>query len=115
MKRLLTIVALLGLTGLGINLSAQQARTSQDRAGAQQQQQPTDAQSQQQSARAFEGKIAKSGSKLVFQDTSTQTAYQLDDQDKAKQFEGKNVKVMATVDPNTNTLHILDITSSESR
>ena len=113
MKRLLSIVALLGLTGLGLNLSAQQAPPAQDQAAAQQQ--PTDAQSQQQSARAFEGKVAKAGDKLVLQDSSTQTAYQLDDQDKAKQFEGKSVKVMATVDPSTNTLHILDITPSESR
>jgi hypothetical protein len=116
MKRLLSIVALLGLTGLGINLSAQQTPAAQDQAGAQQQQpqQPTDAQSQQ-SARAFEGKIAKAGNKLVLQESSTQTAYQLDDQDKAKQFEGKNVKVMATVDSSTNTLHILDISSSDAK
>ncbi len=108
MKRLLSIVALLGLMGLGINLSAQQTPSAPQR-------QQTDATNSQQSARAFEGKIAKSGDKLVLQETSTQTAYQLDDQDKAKQFQGKEVKVMATLDPNTNTLHIVDITPSESR
>lgn len=114
MKRLLSIVAMLGLTGLGLNLSAQQTPSSQSQPGSMPQQQ-TDAQNPQQSARAFEGKIAKSGDKLVLQESSTQTAYQLDDQDKAKQFEGKSVKVMATVDPNTNTLHVVDITRAESR
>jgi hypothetical protein len=114
MKRLLSIVALLGLTGLGLNLSAQQAAPTQDQASSQQQQQPTDAQSQQ-SARAFQGKIARAGDKLVLQESSTQTAYQLDDQNKAKQFEGKNVKVMATMDASTNTLHILNITPPETK
>ena len=109
MKRLLSIVALLGLMGLGLNLSAQQTQSTPP------QQQQTDATNPQQSARAFEGKISKAGDKLVLQESSTQTAYQLDDQDKAKQFQGKSVKVMATLDPNTNTLHVLDITPSESR
>ena len=108
MKRLLSIVALFGLMGLGLNLSAQQTPSTP-------QQQQTDTTSSQQSARSFEGKIMKSGSKLVLQESSTQTAYQLDDQDKAKQFQGKDVKVMATLDPKTNTLHIVDITPSESR
>jgi hypothetical protein len=115
MKRLLSTVALLGLSGLGINLSAQQTPSTPSQAGSTPQQEQTDASSAQQSARSFEGKIAKSGHELVLQESSTQTAYKLDDQDKAKQFEGKNVKVMATVDPSTNTLHVVDITPSESR
>ncbi len=107
MKRFLSIIALAGLSGLGPNLAAQATQHQPD--AAQQQQQPVDTQNQQQAARSFEGKIAKAGSKLVLQETTTQTAYQLDDQDKAKQFAGKNVKVMATVDPSSNTLHIVDI------
>lgn len=127
MKRLLSIVALLGLSGLGVNLYAQQTQstpsatepaqtqstpTATDPA---QQTQQTDATNPQQSARSFEGKISKSGDQLVLTDNATQTAYKLDDQDKAKQFEGKNVKVMATVDASTNTLHVVDITPSQSR
>lgn len=108
MKRLLSIVAFVGLMGLGLNLAAQQTPSAPP-------QQQTDATNSQQSARAFEGKISKAGDKLVLQETSTQTAYQLDDQDKAKQFQGKTVKVVATLDPNTNTLHVVDITPSESR
>ena len=115
MKRLLSIVAMLGLTGLGLNLAAQQTPSTPSQASSTPQQQQTDATNPQQSARSFEGKITKSGDKLVLQESSTQTAYQLDDQVKAKQFEGKSVKVMATMDPNTNTLHIVDITPSENR
>jgi hypothetical protein len=117
MKRLLSIVAMLALTGLGSNLAAQQKPSSTPgQAGSASQSstpsQQTDATSPQQSARSFEGKIAKSGDKLVLQETSTQTSYQLDDQDKAKQYEGKTVKVMATMDPNTNTLHVVEISPS---
>jgi hypothetical protein len=75
----------------------------------------TDATNAQQSARAFEGKIQKSGDELVLQETATQTAYKLDNQDKAKQFEGKSVKVMATMDPTTNKLHVVDITPADSK
>jgi hypothetical protein len=113
MKRFLSIVALLGLSGLGLNLAAQQTpsqtpATQDPAASAQQQQQPVD--TQNQSARSFEGKIAKQGDKLVLQDSASQSAYQIDDQDKAKQFEGQSVKVMATLDQSSNTLHIVDIT-----
>jgi type II secretory pathway component GspD/PulD (secretin) len=60
-------------------------------------------------ARGFEGKIIKVGRKLVLREAKTKTSYQLDDQDKAKQFEGRSVNVVATMDPNTNTLHVVDI------
>jgi Protein of unknown function (DUF5818) len=109
MKRFLPIIALLGMTTFVL---AQDA-SPPTQAGSTPQQQ-TDATNTQQSARSFDGKIEKSGGKLVLQESSTQTAYQLDDQDKAKQFQGKSVKVVATVDPDTNTLHVVDITASES-
>jgi hypothetical protein len=111
-KRILTVIAMLGLAGFGLNLSAQQT-PSQDQSGAAQQQQ-VDTPSQQ-SARTFEGKITKAAGKLVLQDVATNTAYQLDDQDKAKRFQGQNVKVTATMDSSTNTLHIVDITPSQDR
>lgn len=115
MKRLLSIVAMLGLSGLGMNLMAQQTPSTPSSSSSMPQQQQTDATNPQQSARSFEGKIAKSGDQLVLQENATQTAYKLDDQDKAKQFEGKDVKVMATVDSSTNTLHVVDITPVETR
>jgi hypothetical protein len=110
MKRYLAVAAMLGLTGIGFNLSAQQTPSAQPPATTSQQQ--VDTQSAQKSAQSFEGTIAKSGDKLVLQETSTQTAYQLDDQSKAQQYEGKKVKVTATMDPSTNTLHVVDISPS---
>lgn len=114
MKRLLLLVVLVGMSGLGINLMAQNqpGATPPEQPPQSQQQSQADTQNEQ-SARAFEGKITKSGGKLVLQEASTQTMYQLDDQSKAKQFAGKNVQVMATIDPNTNTLHVIDINSAE--
>lgn len=67
----------------------------------------------EQAARAFQGRIVKAGHKLVFEESLTRAMYQIDDQDKAKQFQGMNVKVIATMDPNTNLLHIVDITQTE--
>jgi hypothetical protein len=136
MNRLLSLVALLGLSGLGINLSAQQTPSqtpSQTPAAPDSQASPStatpsapspdsampqaqaDATNSQPSARAFEGKIQKSGSELVLEENTTETAYKLDDQDKAKKFEGKDVRVMATMDPKTNKLHVVDITRADTR
>lgn len=119
MKRLLSIVTLLGMSCFGMNLVAQQTPSSTPstpgQASSTPQQQQTDATNPSQSARSFEGKITKSGDQFVLQDNATSTSFKLDDQDKAKQYEGKNVKVMATMDPSSNTLHVVDITPSESR
>jgi hypothetical protein len=112
MKRFLSIVAVLVLAGLALTLSAQETPTTQTQDNTAQQ--PADEQSQR-TAQSFEGKIMKAGDKLVLRDAATRASYQLDDQDKAKQYQGKNVKVMATVDPNTNTLHVIEIVLSESR
>jgi FlaG/FlaF family flagellin (archaellin) len=117
MKRILTGIAILGLASFAANLSAQEQTATpqtQTSTAPQTAQPPVDAQSQQ-ATQSFEGKISKSGDKLVLKDASTQTAYQLDDQDKAKQFEGQSVKVSGTMDSSTNTLHIVDITPSGSR
>ncbi len=111
MKRFLLVVAVLGLTGL---LSAQQTPSTQTDADAQQHQQ-VDSQGEMRSVQSSEGLIARAGDKLVLQVPATQASYQLDDQIKAKQYEGKGVKVIATMNPNTNTLHIIDIAPSESR
>jgi hypothetical protein len=108
MKRILSVVVLVVLSGLGARVSAEQTPAS-PQPDAMPQQQKTDATNPRQSARSFEGKIAKMGNQFVLQENSTQAAYKLDDQDKAKQFEGKDVRVMATVDASSNTLHVVDI------
>lgn len=125
MKRLLSAGAM--VLGLALSLSAQQTTAtpstqspettqstqSPDTTMAQPQSQ-VDTSTQRRSAQSFEGKIMRSGDKLVLRENASKTAYQLDDQDKAKRFEGKDVKVMATVDARTNSLHVVDITAVET-
>jgi hypothetical protein len=116
MKRLLSAGAM--VLGLALSVAAQQSTTppstqSPDTTVAQPQS-PVDTSTQQRSAQSFEGKIMRSGDKLVLRENASKTAYQLDDQDKAKRFEGKDVKVMATVDASTNSLHVVDITAMET-
>ena len=56
--------------------------------------------------KAFNGVIVKSGDKLVLLDTLTKTTYQLDDQEKAKEFLNKNVKVTGVLNPASGTIHV---------
>ena len=116
MKTFLSVLILLGftwpgLTGLGLTAVAQ-AQSGKTPAGSAQQQ-PDQEQVDTQSARSYEGKIEKAAGKLVLRESSTREAYLLDDQEKARQFEGQSVKVMATMDPNTNTLHVVDISPAD--
>lgn len=116
MKRLLTICAMLAFCGLGMSLAAQQTPSTQ--APSAQDSMPqtqAGATNEQQSARSFEGRIAKSGDKLVLREASTKTSYQLDDQSKARQFQGKDVMVTATLDSTTSTLHVVDITAMDTK
>jgi hypothetical protein len=68
------------------------------------QQQQNDMQTQE--AKPFNGTIVKEKGKMVLKDTAANISYQLDDQDKAKQFEGKQVKVTGKLDMNTNLIHV---------
>jgi hypothetical protein len=116
MKQLITIFAMLAFSGLGMNLAAQQTPSTQTPSTQDSMPQAqTDATSAQQSARSFEGRITKSGDKLVLREASTKTAYQLDDQSKAKHFQGKDVMVTATLDSSTNTLHVVDINAMDTK
>jgi hypothetical protein len=115
-SRLLTMVAV--ISGLALGLSAQRttatpARQDPDSSMSQTQSQ-VDTATPQRSAQSFEGTIMRSGEKLVLRENASKTAYQLDDQDKAKRYENKNVKVMATVDPESRVLHIVAITPVET-
>ena len=107
MRKLFTMILLVPLSGVGLEVAAQQPRQHADQSSSQPQQQ-TNA-SSQQSAQAFQGKIARADEQLVFWDPSSQTAYQVDDQSKVAPYEGKNVKLTGTVDTKTNTLHVVDV------
>ena len=73
------------------------------------QQQETDTATPHQSARSFEGRISKDGDQYVLEDKAAQTSYKLDDQQKAKNYLGKNVKIMATMDSRSHILRVIDI------
>jgi hypothetical protein len=49
------------------------------------------------------------GGKYTLFDSSTKTAYQLDDQKKSAAFAGAKVTVTGTVNPTTKTIHVASI------
>ena len=57
----------------------------------------------------FTGKIMKSQKGLVLKDDVSKVIYRLDDADKVKKYEGKMVKIMGTLDPATNMIHVTSI------
>jgi uncharacterized protein DUF5818 len=66
------------------------------------------AQQQQPTAQKFTGIIVKN-SGLYLLKVSSNNAFQLDDQDKAKQYEGKQVVIGGTLDANGRSLHVISI------
>jgi hypothetical protein len=78
-------------------------------ARAQDQAQP---QQQQAQSKTFTGTVVKNGSQFALRDSSGKT-YQLDDADRAKQFEGKTVKVTGQLDEQAMVIHVESIASSE--
>jgi hypothetical protein len=125
MKRFLFVVAVVGLVGSGISLSAQQKPSASDSPSMQtpprtgpdgsMPQPQTDATNSHPSARAFEGTIQKVGDEFVLRENVTQSPFKLDDQAKAKKFAGKDVRIMATIDPATNMLHVVDIIRADTQ
>jgi uncharacterized protein YdeI (BOF family) len=83
---------------------------SQDQQGAQQPSSPSQDSSgsmQSNQGTSFTGTVVKAGGKYVLK--TSDMNYMLDDQQKAKQFVGQQVKVNGTLDGNTSTIHISDI------
>jgi len=64
--------------------------------------------SQESTAQSVTGSVVKVAGKYMLQ-TEDNIAYQLDDQDKAKQYEGKRVKVTGSLDRTTGILHVSSI------
>jgi hypothetical protein len=58
------------------------------------------------SLKTFNGKIVKSGDKLVLMDVSNKTTYQLDDQERAQDFLNKSVRVTGVLDASTGTIRV---------
>lgn len=66
-------------------------------------------QGQQSEIKTFTGRISRQGPKFVLEDSSLRTAYQLDDQQKAEKYQGKNVRVIGTLDAQNNMIHVQTI------
>jgi hypothetical protein len=64
--------------------------------------------SQEVQTQTFAGKIVKDGDRYVLK-VSSSTAYQLDAQSNAKQFEDKDVKIVGTLDAGSNTIRVAKI------
>ena len=63
---------------------------------------------QQQSSgsdQSFSGTVSKSGDKFVLQDASGKT-YDVDRQEELKKYEGKQVRIKGTLDPDGKTIHV---------
>jgi len=56
----------------------------------------------------FTGTVVRIGDKYVLR-TTDNTTYQLDDPDKAKEYEGKQVKVTGSLDPKGKLIHIQNV------
>jgi len=84
-------------------------QTSTDQQSAQPSSPSPDSSSSMQNSQgsSFTGTVVKAAGKYVLK--TTDMNYQLDDQDKAKQFVGQQVKINGTLDTSTSMIHISDI------
>lgn len=110
-KLLLMLALAAGMCMIVPSLNAQQdhpAAQQQPDTSSQQAQSSTMGQASDQ--QTFNGQIAKAGGKFVLKDTASKSTYVLDDQDRAKQFDGQEVKVNGSLDPQTKTIRVTSIT-----
>jgi uncharacterized protein DUF5818 len=56
-------------------------------------------------SQTFSGTVSKSGDKYVLQDASGKT-YDVDRQEELKKYEGKQVRIKGTLDPDGKTIHV---------
>jgi Protein of unknown function (DUF5818) len=64
-------------------------------------------------SQSFTGTVVKIGDKYVLR-TADDITYKLDDPDKAKDFEGKQVKVTGSLDPQSKLIHIQSVEAATS-
>ena len=77
-----------------------------------QKQNPNQSQTQsEQKTATFTGQIIKiqNGQFALLTDKQQNKGFFLDNQEKAKQFEGQNVKVIGVLEASTGTIHVTDI------
>jgi rare lipoprotein A len=105
-------VLLLSLSALPTGLARGQLQGSQQARVAEQQQAAPQTPEQK---RTFEGRITRSGEKLVLEDNADRSFYQLDDQQLAAFFEGQEVKLTGTLDAKSRILYISDVGLSNAK
>ena len=106
-------IMIVGLSLVWQSALAQNTTPYNDVAAVQQQpaQQP-DSPGSASEAKTFSGKIVKDGDKLVLTDADGKTTYQIDDQQKAKAFLNKSVKVTGILDASTGIIRVSAIEPS---
>ncbi|MCL5005115.1 MAG: DUF5818 domain-containing protein [Acidobacteria bacterium] len=77
-----------------------------------QQEEPAEPVTQESAAQTFTGQIMQQDRKYVLQGEDNKI-YQLDDQERAKNFEGKSVRVTGTLEEESSTIHITDVEEIE--
>jgi hypothetical protein len=114
--RLFSLLLLVfGFVGFAVTSIAQVPATSPPdpgQADSAPQHQQVETPEEAQTARSFKGTILRVKGQLVLKETSAHTLYRLDDQKKARKYEGKKVTVTATMDPSPNILRVIDIVES---
>jgi uncharacterized protein DUF5818 len=99
----------MAMPSLGQNASKPGTPDSQQpQPQSQTQTQSTETSASPQSMQTFQGTIGGSEGSFVLKD-STGVTYQLDDQNKAKDFSGQRVKVTGALDAATNTIRVSSI------
>jgi hypothetical protein len=100
------VIVIAGFCSVGQTATAQ--TTKPDTAASQDQMQQPDNQKPASETRIFAGKIVKHGNILILSDTGGKT-YKLDDQQKAKEFVNKEVKVTGVLDDSTGVIRVTAI------
>jgi hypothetical protein len=107
-----TLALAAGLISFSQAFGAQsQSQSNQQQQPSAQQQQPTTQQHAQEQAQTYTGKIVKTktGKYALLTDPQHGKGFFLDNQQEAQKFDQKDVKIVATLDPNTMVLHVIDI------
>jgi hypothetical protein len=90
----------------------QQPQTQQPMGPEEQQQieqQQAQQQQQQQPKQVFTGKIEQQGKHLMFVDKNNNATYKISNKRKAKKYAGEDVRIVGTLNPSDNSIHISKI------
>ncbi len=117
MQCTLSVLLAVGMSGIGAHPFWQHTTPppAGDQAGPTFQHREGDETNGAHSARTFTGRIVRSDKQFVLKDRDAHISYALDDQIKAREFRGRLVKVLATMDSSSSTLHVIEIIDSGSR